>query len=389
MMENKLHPTQSFERISSLDGLRGFSLLGIFLINMMSYESPILYYNPQEWWHGTDQSLYKWIELFVQASFYPIFAMLFGYGLVLIRNRSIEKGGEFKTIAVKRLFILLIIGIIHAFLIWSGDVLINYAVFGFILIFLLKLSGKSLMVIGLSLLVIPNLFFSLYLMIITLVSSQDMSMYTDIMNLTKSMEVFSSSDYWAITVQRFKDWKIVNGSSNVIFILFSVVPLMMIGAGAAKRKWLQRTQGERKKWLSILILSLPLGLFLKSLPVFVDSNMAFKYIEQSLGGTILSFAYVAIIALFMSYKWTGKLLKPFTAAGRMSLTIYITQSIVGTFIFYGYGLGLYSKLTLGTSMLIAIGIFIIQVVLAEIWFMKFKFGPLEKIWRYFTYAKNI
>ncbi|QQZ08254.1 DUF418 domain-containing protein [Heyndrickxia vini] len=389
MMENKLHPTQSFERISSLDGLRGFSLLGIFLINMMSYESPILYYNPQEWWHGTDQSLYKWIELFVQASFYPIFAMLFGYGLVLIRNRSIEKGGEFKTIAVKRLFILLIIGIIHAFLIWSGDVLINYAVFGFILIFLLKLSGKSLMVIGLSLLVIPNLFFSLYLMIITLVSSQDMSMYTDIMNLTKSMEVFSSSDYWNITVQRFKDWKIVNGSSNVIFILFSVVPLMMIGAGAAKRKWLQRTQGERKKWLSILILSLPLGLFLKSLPVFVDSNMAFKYIEQSLGGTILSFAYVAIIALFMSYKWTGKLLKPFTAAGRMSLTIYITQSIVGTFIFYGYGLGLYSKLTLGTSMLLAIGIFIIQVVLAEIWFMKFKFGPLEKIWRYFTYGKNI
>ncbi|PTY78357.1 hypothetical protein B5V89_10150 [Heyndrickxia sporothermodurans] len=389
MMENKLYPTQFFERISSLDGLRGFSLLGIFLINMMSYESPILYYNPKEWWQGTDQSLYNWIELFVQASFYPIFAMLFGYGLVLIRNRTIEKGGEFKKIAVKRLFILLIIGIIHAFLIWSGDVLINYAIFGFILIFLLKLSGKSLMIIGLSLFVIPNLFFSLYLMIITLVSSQDMSMYTDIMNLTKSMDIYSSSNYWNITVQRFKDWMLVNGSSNIIFILFSVIPLMMIGAGAAKLKWLQSAQSERKKWLFILIISLPLGLFLKSLPMFVDSNLAFKYIEQSLGGTILSFAYVAIIALFMSYKWTGRLLKPFAAAGRMSLTIYITQSIVGTFIFYGYGLGLYSKLTLGTSMLLAIGIFIIQVVLAEIWFMKFKYGPLEKIWRYFTYGKSV
>ncbi|KYC97210.1 MULTISPECIES: DUF418 domain-containing protein [Heyndrickxia] len=388
-MENKLYPTQFFERISSLDGLRGFSLLGIFLINMMSYESPILYYNPKEWWQGTDQSLYNWIELFVQASFYPIFAMLFGYGLVLIRNRTIEKGGEFKKIAVKRLFILLIIGIIHAFLIWSGDVLINYAIFGFILIFLLKLSGKSLMIIGLSLFVIPNLFFSLYLMIITLVSSQDMSMYTDIMNLTKSMDIYSSSNYWNITVQRFKDWMLVNGSSNIIFILFSVIPLMMIGAGAAKLKWLQSAQSERKKWLFILIISLPLGLFLKSLPMFVDSNLAFKYIEQSLGGTILSFAYVAIIALFMSYKWTGRLLKPFAAAGRMSLTIYITQSIVGTFIFYGYGLGLYSKLTLGTSMLLAIGIFIIQVVLAEIWFMKFKYGPLEKIWRYFTYGKSV
>ncbi|WP_235993073.1 DUF418 domain-containing protein [Heyndrickxia sporothermodurans] len=388
-MENKLYPTQFFERISSLDGLRGFSLLGIFLINMMSYESPILYYNPKEWWQGTDQSLYNWIELFVQASFYPIFAMLFGYGLVLIRNRTIEKGGEFKKIAVKRLFILLIIGIIHAFLIWSGDVLINYAIFGFILIFLLKLSGKSLMIIGLSLFVIPNLFFSLYLMIITLVSSQDMSMYTDIMNLTKSMDIYSSSNYWNITVQRFKDWMLVNGSSNIIFILFSVIPLMMIGAGAAKLKWLQSAQSERKKWLFILIISLPLGLFLKSLPMFVDSNLAFKYIEQSLGGTILSFAYVAIIALFMSYKWTGRLLKPFAASGRMSLTIYITQSIVGTFIFYGYGLGLYSKLTLGTSMLLAIGIFIIQVVLAEIWFMKFKYGPLEKIWRYFTYGKSV
>lgn len=388
-MENKIYPTQADERISSLDVLRGFSLLGIFLINMMSFESPILYYDPYQWWKDADQTLFKWIQILVQASFYPIFAMMFGYGLILLKTRTVKKGMSFRKISVRRLFVLLIIGIIHAFLIWSGDILINYAIFGLLLLLMLKWSGRLLLMVGGIIFLIPNLFFGLILMVSSILSPNDVTMYSDIVSVTKSMETYVSGSYWEITVQRFLDWYMVNGPANIFFLLFSILPLMMIGAGAAKLKWLQKANVEKKKWFIILIISLLIGLFLKSLPVLVDENLAYQYIQQSLGGPILSLAYVSLIILLMTNPFARKLLKPFAAAGRMSLTIYLTQSIVGTLIFYSYGLGLYSKLTLGTSMLLAIIIFVIQVVLAEIWFLKFKYGPLEKVWRYLTYGKGI
>lgn len=388
-MENKIYPTQADERISSLDVLRGFSLLGIFLINMMSFESPILYYDPYQWWKDADQTLFKWIQILVQASFYPIFAMMFGYGLILLKTRTVKKGMSFRKISVRRLFVLLIIGIIHAFLIWSGDILINYAIFGLLLLLMLKWSGRLLLMVGGIIFLIPNLFFGLILMVSSILSPNDVTMYSDIVSVTKSMETYVSGSYWEITVQRFLDWYMVNGPANIFFLLFSILPLMMIGAGAAKLKWLQKANVEKKKWFIILIISLLIGLFLKSLPVLVDENLAYQYIQQSLGGPILSLAYVSLIILLMTNPFARRLLKPFASAGRMSLTIYLTQSIVGTLIFYSYGLGLYSKLTLGTSMLLAIIIFVIQVVLAEIWFLKFKYGPLEKVWRYLTYGKGI
>lgn len=388
-MENKIYPTQADERISSLDVLRGFSLLGIFLINMMSFESPILYYDPYQWWKDADQTLFKWIQILVQASFYPIFAMMFGYGLILLKTRTVKKGMSFRKISVRRLFVLLIIGIIHAFLIWSGDILINYAIFGLLLLLMLKWSGRLLLMVGGIIFLIPNLFFGLILMVSSILSPNDVTMYSDIVSVTKSMETYVSGSYWEITVQRFLDWYMVNGPANIFFLLFSILPLMMIGAGAAKLKWLQKANVEKKKWFIILIISLLIGLFLKSLPVLVDENLAYQYIQQSLGGPILSLAYVSLIILLMTNPFARRLLKPFAAAGRMSLTIYLTQSIVGTLIFYSYGLGLYSKLTLGTSMLLAIIIFVIQVVLAEIWFLKFKYGPFEKVWRYLTYGKGI
>ncbi|MGE6260234.1 DUF418 domain-containing protein [Heyndrickxia sporothermodurans] len=386
-MNNGLFPTQANERISSLDILRGISLLGIFLINIISFESPILYYDPYEWWKDADNTLFKWIQVFIQSSFYPIFAMLFGYGLIILRERTTEKGIPIYKIGVRRLLVLLVIGVIHAFFIWSGDILINYAVFGLILLPMLNWSGRKLLTIGAILFFVPSMLFSLFIMIINILYQSDVSMYSDIVSITNSVETYVSGDYWEITRQRLLDWYMVNGPENIVFLILGIIPLMMIGAGAAKLKWLQQAHLKRKKWLIIFIISMPIGLFLKALPVLVDANIAYTYIQQTLGGTILSFAYVSLLILLLTNQRLIKLFKPFAAAGRMSLTIYLTQSVIGTLIFYSYGLGLYSKLTLGTSMLLAIIIFVIQVIIAEIWFIKFKYGPVEKLWRYFTYRK--
>ncbi len=387
-MKLRMEPILKENRISTLDVVRGISLLGIVIVNMISFNAPVLYYNPYEWWKDSDAEVYKWAELIFQSSFYPIFALMFGYGSVILRERIRNRGLSFTNIYVRRLLFLLVIGFIHAFFIWSGDILVNYAIYGMLLMVLLELSGEVLLISGIMLFLIPNLCFILYILVNAIIDPNTTLMYADIANVNKAFNAYSTGSYLEITTQRITDWIAVNGSMNLFFSVFSILPLMMVGAGASKMKWLQNANIHKKKWLVLFIATFVIGIFLKSLPLLIDSNLAFKLVQQTIGGTIFSFAIVSLIVLLMTNRIFEKLLKPIATAGRMSLTIYLVQSIVGSLIFYHYGLGLYGGLTLLSCVLIGVFIYIIQVVLAEIWFMKFQYGPLEKVWRIVTYGKN-
>jgi uncharacterized protein len=381
-----LQPVSKKERILSLDVIRGFSLLGIFIINMISFHSPFLYVDHYTWWKTPgDQQLYPWIDVFVQASFYPLFAMLFGYGLALQQERSLGKGSGFYQIAIRRLLVLLLIGCVHAFLIWSGDILINYAIFGLLLLFFMKLSGKALLWTGAFLFLIPQLFFSILLILVSLTDQAGVAFYSDITNIKDSITAYSSGNFKEIFLQRFEDWYNVNGPGNVLFLMLSILPMMLIGAGAGKLHFLERLPDNRKLWLSVLTAFLVVGISLKSLPFLVDANVAYTYIQDMLGAPFLSVSYAVLLALLMINRKISVVLKPLAAAGRMSLTNYLTQSIVGTLIFYNYGLGLYGEVTLVTGTWLAIGIFLIQVILSELWLSKFRYGPMEKLWRKLTY----
>jgi uncharacterized protein len=188
--------------------------------------------------------------------------------------------------------------------------------------------------------------------------------------------------------QRLTDWLAVNGPDNMAFLLFGILPFILLGAGASKLQWIEKANREKGKWMLILGLSLVAGIFLKSLPIVITENLAYQYIAEKIGGPVLSFAYIALILLITSWKWGFICLKPLAAAGRMSLTIYLLQSIIGTLIFYHYGLGLYGQVTLEDGTYLAIGIYFILVILADCWFLKFRYGPLERVWRHLTYGKT-
>ena len=112
-------------------------------------------------------------------------------------------------------------------------------------------------------------------------------------------------------------------------------------------------------------------------------------LQSLFGGPVLAAGYVGIVLLLFQIPLFRTVFRPLTKAGRMSLTTYITQSIVATLIFYGYGFGMYGKVDLATGTWIAVGVFAIQVIFAELWLMKFKMGPLEWLWRKGTYGKNL
>jgi len=167
----------------------------------------MLYLDPATWWDSPlDKGTYVLIDIFVQGSFYPLFSLLFGYGLVLLYERTLKKGVAFYPLVTRRLMMLLLIGMIHAFLIWHGDILINYAIFGFFLLLFLKVSGKWMLMIGGLLWVIPNFLISILFIISTLLVPEiDGSSIYDTAMAEQSIAVYQTGSFVDIFTQRWND----------------------------------------------------------------------------------------------------------------------------------------------------------------------------------------
>jgi uncharacterized protein len=382
-MSNLSNPISEKERINSIDAMRGFAILGIFLTNMLDFHSPMLYLNPYVWWSSnSDQTIYSFIDFFIQASFYPLFALLFGFGLMIMRERSVIKGVNFTPIAIRRLSMLLLIGCIHAFFIWHGDILINYAIFGFIALLFFRLSGRALILSGILTYMIPNILFGLLLFLLSLVTPTTDYYHHD--EAAKSVESYQNGTFWEITGQRIYDWNQVNSIENSIILFFTIFPFLLIGAGISKLKLVRNNIQNKKALKFLLLIFVTVGSLLKLLP-FAVRNLFSEYVQDIFGGPLLAVSYALLVILLME-KYSARLVM-FQAVGKLAISNYLFQSIIATLIFYNYGLGLYSKISVGTGTLLAITIFLIQAYISTIWVRNFHFGPVEYIWRAFSYWK--
>ncbi|TWT07274.1 DUF418 domain-containing protein [Planococcus sp. CPCC 101016] len=381
-----IEPVSLNERVQAIDLMRGFALFGILIINMLAFHSPLSYIDPYKWFDGKiNEGIYLFIDVFIQASFYPLFAMLFGYGLGMQFLRAEAKNQPFMPLALKRLLVLLLFGIIHAFLIWYGDILITYAIMGFLLLGMIRLPSSWLMAFAGIIYAVPHL---LLLGIMFIAAAADPNIYVGYMEIENSIQSYQSGSFAEIFSQRLTDWTYSNNLVNYIILIATILPFLMIGAAAAKWRLIEQTQEKRKLWLILAIVPLLIGLLLKSGPFLIDPNYAFVYLQDIFGGPLVAVGYAAIIALLAQKTSMQKLLSPIAKVGRMSLTTYITQSVLATLIFYSYGFGLYGQVDLLTGTLIAIGIFVIQLIFAELWFEKFSRGPLEIVWRKWTYGNK-
>ncbi|QBP41729.1 DUF418 domain-containing protein [Paenisporosarcina antarctica] len=384
----KVRPTELQERVIAIDMMRGFSLLGIFIVNMLAFHTPYYYINPYTWYTDpSDIDTFQWIDIALQGSVYPLFAMLFGYGLTMQFIKSQERGMSFIALGIRRLSVLFIIGIIHAFLLWSGDILITYALSGFIVIFLLRLSRVWLLVIALTLYAIPNMGLALLTYIYV---ASDGVFYSGIQEMEASVVAFSTGSWTDIFAQRAADWSYANIESGALFLIgITILPYMLLGVVAAKSKLIERTSDKLPFWFVLTLVTLVVGYAIKVLPFFIEPNFYYMYVQDIFGGPLVAIGYAGLITMLCQLSMFRKLFNPIAKVGRMSMTTYLTQSLIATTIFYSYGLGFYGKMDLVTGTWMAIGIFIIQLIFAEIWFSKFNQGPVEIIWKRATYGKKI
>lgn len=387
-MNQILNPVSEQERMISLDMMRGFAILGIYLVNMLSFHSPYPYIDPKEWFSGpADYTTYTFIDIFIQASFYTLFSLLFGYSLVLFREKAMIKGLNFRRMAIRRLTLLFLIGVVHAFLIWHGDILITYALLGFLFLLFIGMKGKTLMITGFLLYTIPNILLSLLLLLaVSFSSGEELSVF-DATAAETAKQVYQNGSFYEITLQRMNDWYAVNNLVSLPIMLISIFPLFLIGGGAAKLKWFENPQKNRKMLRNVLIASLLFGLFIKLIPYMFTRNAATDYIQDIFGGPLLAIGYGIGIALLAEKSIATRILLSLSWVGRMSMSNYLFQSILSTLIFYQYGLGFYGEISVFAGTLLVVLIFIFQILFSRFWMMRFLYGPVEWLWRGFTYFR--
>ncbi|CAH0249017.1 hypothetical protein SRABI134_03160 [Peribacillus sp. Bi134] len=387
-MKGTMVPLQESKRIESIDILRGLAILGIFLVNMPSFHSPLLYIDGAERWAGGwDRILYVFSDIVAQASFYPLFAFLFGFGAIILAVRSEEKGTSFPLLYMKRLSFLLILGCIHAFFIWHGDILINYAVFGFAFLFFYKMRGRNLILLGSVCYVLPFAILSSFL-IMSIFEGDSMAITTDSEMMKQSLEAYQSGTFTEIMSQRALDWYMVNNPFNAIILFLSIFPFFLMGAGVAKQGFLQNPTQYKRQLKTISIVSLLLGMSIKFLPYVTVYHFGTIFVQDYLGGPLLTVFYITAIALLAERAGASRLLQPFSYIGRMSMSNYLFQSMVCTAIFYSYGLGLYGSVSYTTGFVFLIALFCLQILLSLLWMGLFYYGPVEYIWHFFTYGKK-
>lgn len=403
----ELAPVTSAERIQALDAIRGFALLGILLMNIEGMVGPLMASMT-----GLDPALTgadRWVDgaiyLLVQGKFFPLFSMLFGMGFAIMLARAQAAGRPFFAVYLRRVLALLAIGLLHALLVWSGDILVTYALMGFVMLLFFRNTPQSrLPKWGIALMLVPAVFtLGLGLLGTAIQSlpgeasaefnralaeqSQQMSAQIEAQRLA-----YGSGGFGEATAQRLDDFLSMIGFL-VIYGAF-ILGLFLVGAWFARSGAIARPAEHARLFTRLRWVALPVGFAMVLVSFWLEPTMDFGRLDlrastaqvlQMLGGAVMAVAYLAWVVHGLHSAAAGRLLGLLGPAGRMALTNYLLQSLVATFIFFGYGLGYFEQLPRAWQPVYVFGFFALQVALSQWWMARFRFGPAEWAWRAATY----
>lgn len=368
-----------------MDALRGFSLIGILIANMLYFQFGSSGVEIIESVSGLNKVSYYFVKIVVEGSVYPIFGFVFGYVLIKMIESREASGLKYKNIVFRRAVGLSVLGAIHIALVWEGDVLLTYGSTLFILFFFfLKRSVKTYFVwcfVLTAILGVGTFFGSNFIQLVKPLTAAEIMIYQD-------------GTYAEILTQRLGEF-IVEGGFSLLFILpigwlfyvgvsfLAVGPFVLLGMGMAKSGAFLQLENSTRTYKKVALL-IPVGLLLKGIIIFDTPYRLFIY---STGTYVLAIGYIALFAwLFNRYQ--TQMNYYFAPIGKLSLTNYLMQSIICTIIFYGYGFGLFGKLGTFVGIVLSVIIYCIQLKASQLYLKRFSLGPVETILRWFVYFKN-
>ena len=389
-------PLKKLARIEVLDVLRGFALLGIFLMNIEYFNRPFQEFGmgiPSDT-NGFDYVVARLTEIFVTGKFWVLFSMLFGMGFVVMHTQASRDGRPFHTIYLRRTAALLIFGLLHIVLLWSGDILHSYALVAFVLMWLPLISVRASCFIGACLYLAPAFLSLMSGVVLSFLPEEELNkiLGASAENGQSAVEVaaiYAEGSFSDVVRQRGLDFLHLLAFEPFIFI--SAFGIFLIGAGIMRSGRLLDLKANRTFFLKAMVYCGMLATALIGPANLFHGHSAMEpkgMIEQALmmmGNLPLSLFYLFTIAYAMSYLAGSKILGLLAPAGKMALTNYLMQSLIGSLVFYGYGLGMWQQWGRAELALFVASVFIAQIIFSHLWLRYFRYGPMEWLWRALTY----
>ena len=381
-------PVEATARIESLDVLRGFAVLGILVMNIQSFSMiGAAYMNPTAWGtlEGAEGIVWYLSHLLADSKFFTLFSMMFGAGVVLMAERRSDKGMSAASM--------------HSYLFWYGDILVPYAVCGTFVFLAWRLSSRWLLAIA-ALLV-------LFSVALTFLLSWSLAYMpeSDLADLRQSIwspkpeqiqhELAVHRGPW---LPQFYNRVVVAIAMQtlVLFLMcWSCCGMMMIGMALYKSGVLTAQRSSRF-YASMAIIGLATGLPLIALGVHwkQESNWDFEYsmfsgsLPNYFGSMLVALAYIGGVVLLIRSRVGNVLKNTLAPVGRMALTNYLGQTIICTTFFYGHGLARFGEVSRVEQFGIVLAVWIFQIIASVLWMRRYRFGPVEYVWRTMTYLKR-
>ncbi len=378
--------------------LRGFALLGIFIMNMPSFAHSIFTPSPAPG-SNLDGIVVELRELLFAGKFNLMFGMVFGVGFTLQLGRLERADPQHGALVyARRLTVLLAIGLLHAALLWMGDVLVAYAVLGFMLLAIRRVPDAVLLMLLALCLAFPAVSGALS----THLFSNETTMLA-----TFEFYQFAGSNDIAFGQGSFLDavretlrvfaWAYATpmGLFTVAGFFVQMATGILIGFYVGRRGWIERVASlrgplGRAHWAALAITLAAGGLWwwLGGTAASEAGDNVPAALARTIGRAALMCFYALTVVRLAAMPGPARALHIFTYAGRMPLSNYLLQTLMGLAVFYGWGLGIWGKTTPLAELLLAVVLYAaIQLPLSAWWLSRFRYGPIEYVWRRLTYGR--
>jgi uncharacterized protein len=376
-----LQPLENKKRVESVDALRGLALFGILLANVPFDENA----GASRLTGQLDTTLSFLFHLLIEKKFITIFSILFGFGFYIQMKKADEAGINFRPYYFKRMLILFLIGCIHAYLFWFGDIIRDYALCGILLLFVYNWSSKKILITGI-------VFSVLLTAAVFIVNSALGPQYAYDTSIVKDHPITNS--YWQYLWINARIDPFVNFLQDSPITLVFCFGNMLIGFWMAKAAFFQQPDKFKSSRKKMILIGLVMGLAASYLFWLVTTGKleltpALLWLPFLIvaGMVLQSLFYIsAFVSLFQSI-WWKKVLSIFIPVGKMSLTNYLFQTILYLLVFFHWthGLQLFGKTNMTETYLTAILFFGMQVVFSKTWLKYHEQGPVETVWKNLSY----
>lgn len=413
-------PVLGKDRIELLDALRGFALLGILPMNMpifAYYTYQFFQPNIQGGFEGVNFLAWLFGHVFFEFKMMTIFTALFGAGIVVFTTRATEKSGRCAGLFYRRITWLFLFGLIHAYLIWEGDILFMYAVAGAFAFLFRKWRPRWLIVIGLLTILQTPAFNALTSWYFTTAHSayeavqageeipgwqqgfadsypEAIADFTPTEQALEGERAAFTGGYLDLLPQRAQaaaEWEFMFFPMMFFGRIFGV---MLLGMAALKLGVLTGLRSQTfYLWMMAIGYLVGIPIVAVGAKIWVNSGfdvlMFFKVTNANYFGSLFVAAgHIALIALIVKAGVLRRLMDRLMAVGQMAFTNYIAHSVICALLFYGYGFGLWGEVSRAGLWGIVALIWIAQLLWSPWWLKRFRFGPLEWLWRSLTYWKR-